>query len=797
MTSATGRTLRRLDRLKKATRFIIHAERTLSAVWPFCLWLFFFFGLWLLRAQDMTGVDPRLLAVIFYIGGLWLLWRGFHTLHAASADDIDRRLENTAGLRHRPLAQIDDRPANLRNDADRDLWRDHLRQVTASIGHLRLPGSIPVLARLDPRALRLLVVLFLIIGFAVAGRESGTRLHHGLWPWQRVSAETAKPPQDVTIQITPPPYTTLPVIVASGGRSKTPVIIPAGSKIKARVHGGWFTPYLSFGQTRLPLRKSGDDWQVEADAVAGKSLVISQGLLRRADIAYAFRPARPPSILLQGPPETLDKGQWRFTVKLRDDYGIADLILHMRLDPAITHAPIGKPVDEDRKLLIFSGKAQTIRPVFDLSWHSWAGLPVILTLEARNHEGLSATSVPVRATIPLRAFRRPLARAIVACRRDLIWTPEQSAIVTAYKLEQLLDDPASFGGAVGAFLSLRSASSRLYYAPRLDAAREDVPLLWDIAVTLEDGAMPFAAKDLRQAAEKLQKLLADPDATPGQIKDAVDAMREALGKYLTELVRRIQRNMMAAGMQPLSQDEINQIVRPDEIAAFLDEMQAKAVKGDRMAAQQMLAQLNKMTDATDQTNSTAPPKDMQFMAEAAEKTQAMIEAQKALLQQTRDAKSADDLARAVGPQDGLRGDLEKLLARANETLGQAPRSLQDAGQAMRLSSLALARAGQATSLQQQAKAIDALQQGADAMRSQMRARLKQMMMALSGRKSDPMGHDTGEENGNGLSSGAVKLPEQGPRRQVQDILRTLRQRSGELTRPDYERDYYQRLMEQY
>ena len=56
----------------------------------------------------------------------------------------------------------------------------------------------------------------------------------------------------------------------------------------------------------------------------------------------------------------------------------------------------------------------------------------------------------------------------------------------------------------------------------------------------------------------------------------------------------------------------------------------------------------------------------------------------------------------------------------------------------------------------------------------------------------------GDQNGNSLLSGdTVKIPDEAERKRVQEIMKTLREKSGDRQRPEYELDYLRRLMRQF
>ena len=139
------------------------------------------------------------------------------------------------------------------------------------------------------------------------------------------------------------------------------------------------------------------------------------------------------------------------------------------------------------------------------------------------------------------------------------------------------------------------------------------------------------------------------------------------------------------------------------------------------------------------------------------------------------------------------------MLKADEALNRIPENLQTADKAMRAASDALDKNKTDQALPKQQQAVDALKQAQGEMSQQMQERMKQMMMmAFGAGRLDPLGHPTGQGGPPNMFNGSnVKIPDQAQRKQVQDILRTLRQRSGDPSRPDYELEYYRRLMRQF
>jgi hypothetical protein len=134
-------------------------------------------------------------------------------------------------------------------------------------------------------------------------------------------------------------------------------------------------------------------------------------------------------------------------------------------------------------------------------------------------------------------------------------------------------------------------------------------------------------------------------------------------------------------------------------------------------------------------------------------------------------------------------------------MGRAERAMRGAVDALRR-----AQPGQATG--PQTEALDALQQAARAMQQQMMGRNGGPggtdpgdNDGLEQARRDPFGRMTDENGNGGLDDGGLlrtgKSPADYALEKAKAILDELRQRAGERTRPDIERDYIDRLLKQF
>jgi hypothetical protein len=132
-------------------------------------------------------------------------------------------------------------------------------------------------------------------------------------------------------------------------------------------------------------------------------------------------------------------------------------------------------------------------------------------------------------------------------------------------------------------------------------------------------------------------------------------------------------------------------------------------------------------------------------------------------------------------------------------LGRAEQEMRDAARALQQG-----QPGQATGPQQ--NALDQLQQGMQAMQQAMQQQGDQPgqgsapamgQQGLSpGQQRDPLGRSR-EDGGRAASNEDVQIPDEMQMQRSREILNELRERSGDRTRPEFERDYIDRLLNRF
>lgn len=864
--------------------FFVHYWRPIS-------WVFFFSSLYLFEVPQFIGTAGKVFALVIFIFVLgYLVWKDCLKFSLPSLHDVDKTLECSSKMPAGQISAVDDRLANPNKLQTREMWVSFQKQILGTFLQLRAPRPRALLARKDPYALRFMAFLFFIVGLWFAGDDWHRRLTNGLIPIPAFSNASALP-QAANLWIKAPDYTGIGQIHLTGSSPDGAIVgIPEGSEIKVRfkAHLDWlFPPRIQIGKNDVTMTDFGNGlYGLESKIGDGETIRITQAFLTRASWAYSLVQDSPPEIridqqeplpilqeeMIEQQPqasrpglfqpvesmvEYLPNGHIRFPLVVKDDYGVVDLRVQMHLDDAIIEKPIGEDF-HDTRLVMSAPKADfKISPVYDLTWHSWAGLPVTFTFEATDAKGQIATLEPIRTTVPERQFEHPVAKSLIAERKDLAWNYTHDLVDIARNIETLLIAPDFFNHNPVIFMAIRSASYRTFFANSIPAEHRVptiasvIALLWDTAIAVEDGNLSLALRNLRNAQSELEKALQNPDADEKEIARLADDLRARMQEYFSELAREMQKR--AARGEPLPQiptDQLQFNITPESFNVFLDKLESEMRSGNKKSAQEMLSQLQRMMDMMDPSMAGQMPKDMQMMADAINELQELIDRQEKLLVQTQDQARfkeqvdkrnarrhapqtlKDDLEtlKSLGldniprppqlPQDNpdaifdttqnrmdqaaLRYILGQLMMESAEEIDDIPENMGKAEQEMRGSELALGQNNPHQSIPHQEKALTYLKESQKSMQQQLQQRMQQMVGigfsgGSQGQRYDPLGRPYGGEdqkNGN-LHGSPVQIPDEAEKKRVDEILKILRQRSGEFHRPRDELEYYRRLLQQF
>ncbi|HEY7600696.1 MAG TPA: DUF4175 family protein, partial [Candidatus Limnocylindrales bacterium] len=383
-------------------------ETAWSAVWPTLMVIGAFLVVSLLGFWILLPAWLHALGLLgFAVALAWTAWRARHAWRWPDQTAGLRRLEQINRLPHQLLRSLGDRLSGGGEDgATRLLWRRHLERLRHTVRGLKVGPPRSDLPRRDPWALRAAVVLLLLVALVQAGGMAPERLAQA-FQLDR-GDRTARLPVETIVWVTPPTYTGRPPLrletaaSASGQASAaapTQVSVPAGSEVLAQLHhfrGAVDRFSLAFDDARHEFKAIGEN-SAEArftlDRSGQLSITGSGGVLNSWMIEAV--PDAAPKIAFAEPPAATHRGVLRSHFQAGDDYGVASIALLL--------ARPGEGEEPERIELMrpAGGTTELDDSAFlDLTPHPWAGLPVIVRLEALDALEQRGLSEPQELVLP-------------------------------------------------------------------------------------------------------------------------------------------------------------------------------------------------------------------------------------------------------------------------------------------------------------------------------------------------------------------------------------------------------------
>ncbi len=738
------------------------------------------------------------------------------------------RLDRDSGLVHRPASSLSDVMVDQnQGEETKLLWELHLNRARAASKRLKVAWPSPRLADRDRLAVRALLAVCVFASAFVAGPEKYSRL---LAAFNFSTPGTLAQSFRLDAWIDPPPYTGRPPILLNTKDDLSDPLkeaarkleAPLGSSIIVRssqasnvifdIEGELSQINPEEDKTKNTANQSGKSsndaeilqenrWTLRGN---GKLTIRRSGrILGSFDIASI--PDLPPVIELKGDPQPNARGSLTLNYKISDDYGVIGAEAEFA-DPRIGGRPIkGRSLVEAPHMgLILPngpgglGEGETTT---DLSEHPWAGARVKMTLTARDEGANIGRSESVEMILPQRVFVKPLARALVEQRRNLVLAPDERARVAA-AMEALQIAPERFKTTAAIYLGFNTISRRLGQAKTDQDLLGVADFMWEMALRIEDGDLPEAERDLRAAQQQLREAL-QRGATEEEIRKLTEQLRAAMDKFLRQLAEQMRQNQNGQ-QQAENQNQQNpqdRMISPQDLQSMLDRMEEMAKSGNLADAQRMLdqlqnllenlqnakrgsgqdqmsAEMNRQMNELDKlmreqqqlrdktfNDSQKPGEKKNSNKKKQQKSQRNQQDQKQQSQkspqsqsgepQQDEQESGDDQDEMSGDNgegegdDDLQGQQEDLrkrledLQRAMKQLGMKGNDgLDEAEQAMKDAeqSLGQGQGGQGKAVDAQGRALDALRRGAQSMAEQM-----QQMMQQQGQGGNPGGQ--GNPNG--------------------------------------------------
>ncbi|MSP20317.1 MAG: TIGR02302 family protein [Alphaproteobacteria bacterium] len=743
-------------------------------------------------------------------------WRGLRTFQIPDLDNARRRLELKSGFSHRPLAALSDSVTATSDPTTLALWRVHQERARAMVRRLHVGLPEAGLARHDPRGLRAALAVVLVLGFAYAGSSWDSRLWDAFGPRAATRALDDSAKAELTAWIAAPNYTAMaPIFLAQPAtapingvqprgtgavRVATGAIlrVPVGSTFFARVHGGEGAPEATLdGAATAFDAVDTQNFQINLPLNTGRALSVAQGRASLGRWQIEIIPDLAPTIAFIKPVGVTQRMATQVDYAATDDYGVQSGQMKMRREGVA-----GDTAAFDLALPGILPKKATGTRFYDLTPHPWAGLAVVMWLEAVDSIGQVGKSDEVTFILPERQFRNPVARAVVEQRRNLAADPENRDDV-AFALDALTEALAPEIDDFGTYLDLRASIGQLNFDRRAEAVPEVIDRLWDTALRLEEGKLGTAERELRQAQQALQDALSR-NAPDGEIEQLMAELQEAMDRYLQEM------QQQAAQQQD---QQAREMTRQD-LQQMLEQAREMARDGAREQAQAMLQQLQRTLEnlrngQQQQQQSPGQRQAEQAMRQLGE----IIQRQQQLMDQTFQQAQRGQFGEPgqlppPADQEALRQQLGEMMRGLGDQMGQIPQAFGEAERAMRGATQALEGQNAGEALNQQGQALDRLRETA-----------QQMMQGFAANSQQP-GQGQGQQGQNGLRPGQTpnpnvdplgrpipgmgadisnrtEVPDKADLQKAREILEELFRRAGERFRSSDELEYLNRLLRRF
>ena len=824
-------------------------ERLARALWPVAALIAVFCGLAFFDVVTHIPVWLHSIGLLCLAAAvITFLWRGVQRFRLPSGIASIRRLQRINGLRHRPLEGMLDRLAEGTGDAESQaIWRLHRKRMRAEVKNLRVGAPRPALIRFDRFAFRVAAGVLFIVGLAAAGTDATPRLKRAMVP--QLAFLQPPPPPVIDAWITPPAYTEMAPVYLTGTEAKPNafVEVPTASQLSVRISGAFDTPLLrrtrgEVAPPRLDEKSHGTDITLGES----ESIAVTVGDTQVAEWSIRTTPDAIPRAAFLSTPSEGRGNVLRIDFRANDDYGLTGVRAVVSRPNRTSTSGKNAPKVLDLPLPKVGAKKVVSVSYHDLTSHPWSGLPVEVHLEATDAAGQIGQNEPVRIILPEREFNHPVAREIVIERRKLS-ADSRDARLVGETLGDIAWQPERYADDTTVFLSLRTAARRLFDNPTEETIEAVQQLLWDTALRVEDGKLSLARRSLRDAEDALREAL-EKDTTDRELSKLMDQLEDALNNYFDELAK-MMKDVDRKKLQAMPRNDKAIALTRRDFKKLMDQIRKLANSGSRVDAKRMLSQLKNLLEnmRTGQMAQMSPrgQKSMKLLNQL----QSLIKEQQQLLDQTfRDAKERGQLNPRPGEprfrrpgdrrfgemrpgdprrgqmrpgnprpgqmqpgatkpgeagqgaqvQEALRRRLGELMRQLGEMTNSIPRPMGRAERSMRRSTDFLEGNRPGEAIAPQTRALDQLQESAKKATQQL---MRQMGQGLGrrpnqlGERRDPFGRTP--DGGTGLNTSDIGIKEPDALQRAREIRNELRRRAGQQSRPEPERDYINRLLQEF
>jgi hypothetical protein len=776
----------------------LFAQRLIEAFWPVIALTVFYAGLALLGLwQDLAVGGQGIVFLVFLFIAVLLCLRRVQEFTAPTLGEALRAAEIAGGIAHRAFSQHRDTPAGKPDTQQKGLWQKTQARLKQQALQLSAPLPRARLAGDDPYGLRHAAIMTAVLGMVIAGPVAKDRLAQAFFPrLPSVKIAGATMPQNIDIWVTPPEYTGHPVQKIFPRASKEdvekPLSVAAHSVLK--ITGTGDPPHIALNGDTIKYAENDTSFTAERLLTEPVRMTVGFWPWDRQVFLVDLIPDKPPVVQLhlagRGTRDNL-----KIVYSASDDYGLSALTATITSNdnPDIVY---------ETPVPISAFGADVTTAHIDLTRHPLTGQAATVVLTGIDAAGQSARTAPATVIVPEKTFKSAAAQRLAfESKRLRNFTDPLTRLMSGKAVADVAEQPALYGGRPIIFLGLSVAFHRLERGRDETASLATSPLLWDLALEVEDSGLGTAARELSEALQDFARTLQDKDATQAQIQERLAQVREKMQAYARALAAEMQQKQLNTGSPGLSPELAERLFKRIDMDALMKRI-ADMRRGDSRE------QMRKMAEMLQQSVDNFDPEEAARQREAAaalfaalDRLKSLIDRQQHLHDATRLLDSAEDFKGTADNQQELTKDSKNVKQDIEAaTKSPAPPDMDAASAAMEQAEKELRQEKSSDAAEQQQVALKALQKMLDDTLDEL-AKQMESQMALSmlqggmdpgdgmGGERDPLGRPVAPKNTD------VKLPTEQEKRTVQDILQELQKRSGDYKRPDQERDYLRRLLE--
>jgi uncharacterized protein (TIGR02302 family) len=347
---------------------------------------------------------------------------------------------------------------------------------------------------------------------------------------------------------------------------------------------------------------------------------------------------------------------------------------------------------------------------------------------------------------------------------------------------------------------------------------EAVNLLWQAALSIEEGDLSDARAELEAARKALERALAE-GASPERLKELMQNLRDAMDRYMQSMKKEAEKRIAQGQNNKNRRSPNSKTITQQDLQEMLDTIEKLTQNGANEAAQELLAQLDEILKNLEpgMAEQGGPPGDS-ATTEMLNELSDMMRRQQDLMDQTQRMQPGDegDPLNEEGDDPGDRsgnrgsnglageqGNLGRQLEQFMRQLGQnglrAPPALGEAGKQMGEAEQSLEQQERERALGQQGEALSQLREGAQEMARQIQQQ-GQSGQDNTGRDGeargdthDPLGRPM-PNRGDNFGPDKNMLPSELAIRRAREILEILRSRANTPDLPRIDKDYIDRLL---